>query len=108
MLNGSYDTHSPLTDANYILYLAVTAPEYFPLEDGEMSGSSPPVPSLMNVHGLATTGLESGKEGKRSEEEKELMLRLENLRSSSMDEIQFRQKVTDLRLQELMIEVRLL
>ena len=67
--DSSYDTNSTLKDANYILTVtrqeSNTAPEDFPLEEvREMSGSSLPVTSLLNVHGLATAGLESNEEGK--------------------------------------------
>ena len=79
--DSSYDTNSTLKDANYILTVtrqeSNTAPEDFPLEEvWEMSGSSLPGTSL-NVHGLATTGVESNEEGKWSEEEEELVLRLD-------------------------------
>ena len=57
----------------------------------------------MNVHGAAT-GLESSEEGKV----RRACAEIGKIRSSSMDEIQFRQKVKDIGTQELMIEVRLL
>ena len=57
----------------------------------------------MNVHGAAT-GLESSEEGKV----RRACAEIGKIRSSSMDEIQFRQKIKDLCTQEFMIEVRLL
>ena len=51
---------------DYILHLRVNRQE-----------SNTAVPSLLNVHGLATTGLESSEEGKGSEEEEELVQRLD-------------------------------
>ena len=77
-----YDTDSPLKDANCILYLAVTwVTGHVSNEVRELSGSSPPVPSLRNVLGLATTGLESCEVGEWSEEKEELVLRLDILRA---------------------------
>ena len=79
--DASYNKNPTLTDANYILIVtrqeSNMAPEDFPSEEvWEMSGSSLPGTSL-NVHGLATTGVESNEEGKWSEEEEELVLRLD-------------------------------
>ena len=120
----SYDKDSPLKDVSDILDLTITrvsdqvekdrslsvaintAPEDFAIDQfEELRESGLPVPSVLNVHGLATV-LESS-EGEDSKEEEELLQRLEKLRSSSMDDAQFKQKVKDLRTQELMIEVML-
>ena len=122
--DSSYDKESPLKDVSDILDLTIarvsdqvekdrslsiainTAPKDFAIDQvEELYESGLPVPSVLNVHGLAAV-LESS-EGEDSKEEEELSLRLEKLRSSSMDDNYFKQKVKDLRTQELVIEVML-
>ena len=46
--------------------------------------SSPTLPFLLNVYGLGTTSPESCEEGKESDEEDEIVTRLEKLRCTSM------------------------
>ena len=88
-----------------------TAPEDFALVDpDELCSSGLPVPSLHNVHGLAIV-LETSGEGEESDnseqEEEELVRRFKELKSTSMDDADFQQKVKDLRKMEIRIEIML-
>ena len=51
---------------------------------GELFGSSPTLPFLLNVYGLGTTSPESCEKGKENDEEDELVPRLKKLRCTSM------------------------
>lgn len=73
---------------------------------GELFGSSPTLPFLLNVYGLGTTSPESCEKGKENDEEDELVPRLKKLRCTSMRFSS--EKAKDHRRQEIMIDVRLL
>ena len=74
---------------------------------GELFGSSPTLPFLLNVYGLGTTSPESCEKGKENDEEDELVTKIKKIKMYK-HEFQFREKAKDHRRQEIMIDVRLL